>query len=82
MMTFEEARRKARYGHRDYIAIPNGDDETYELLTVGAIKRALLRVGTQGSFCVIAANNACLHLYNWRIGLNMMRNAKHLGIPA
>lgn len=81
-MTFEEAQRKARYGHRDYIEVVGTEGETYELLTVSSIKRALLAGGTKGKFMVIAANSAVLHINSWRIGLNMIRNAKHLGIPA
>lgn len=81
-MTFEEAKRKARYGHKDYIAIPTTDGEVYERLTVATLKRAMLAAGTKGKLYVIGASNAVLYAHSWRIGVNMMRNAGHLGIPA
>lgn len=81
-MTFEEAKRKARYGHRDYIAVPNGNGVAFEPLTVSSLKRALLAAGTQGRFLVIAANNAVPYRHSWSVGINMIRNAKHIGIAA
>lgn len=80
-MTFEEAKRKARYGHRDYIAIPTADGETYERLTVANLKKAMLAAGTKGKIWVIGASNAILYAHSWRIGVNMIRNARYLGIP-
>ncbi len=81
-MTFEEAKRKARYGHKDYIAIPTPDGEVYERISVSGIKRAMLAAGTKGKFFVIGASNAVLYGHSWRIGVNLIRNARHLGIPA
>lgn len=81
-MTFEEARRKAKYGHTDYVAIPSGEGETFERISVSAIKRAMLAAGTKGKFTVISASTAVLYCHSWRMGVNLIRNARHLGIPA
>lgn len=82
MATFEEAKRKAKFGHRDWIAIPTADGEIYEPISVKAIKRAMLAAGTKGKFFVIGASTAVLYGHSWRIGVNLIRNARHLGIPA
>lgn len=82
-MTFEEAKRKARYGHRDYVHVPTIDGtENWQPLTVQNLKLAMLRTGTQRKVRVIAANNAIVHVYSWAMAVLMFRNAKHIGIPA
>lgn len=81
-MTFEEAKRKARYGHRDYIGIPVENGVSYEPLTARGVKAALLSVGTKGQFYTITGSNAVLHRHSWRAGLLMLRNARHIGIAA
>lgn len=83
MTEYKEAVRKAKFGHRDWIAYgPKGDERIYEPLTGAALKRALLASGTKGRFTVIAANTGIHFSHGWRMGTGMLRNARHLGIPA
>ena len=79
MLSADQARRKARYGHKDFIRISEADG--YAPLSVSNIKRALLAAGTSGKIYVIAANNALTHRWSWRMGVQNIRNAKHIGIP-
>lgn len=82
MATHDEAMRKAKFGHRDWIAIPTEDGEVYEPISVRAIKRAMLAAGTRGKFTVLGASTAVHYAHSWRIGVNLIRNARHLGIPS
>jgi hypothetical protein len=75
---FEIARRKAVKGHNDWIVWPGKDGSWHaERRSPKAIKAAMLAAGTQGKWHLIAANSGHGHLYNWPIGLIMMRNAKY-----
>ena len=78
-MTLQEAQRKARYGHRDYITFTarNGV-EVVDRLTPALLKQAMLAGGTKGKFYVIAANSGVMHRYGWRVGLNMLRNWQYI----
>lgn len=80
MVTYQEAQRKARYGHKDWISYRTRDGEAVcERFCRASVKRALLAVGTKGNFTVIAASTAIGHRYNWAMGLLAIRNAKYLG---
>ena len=75
---FEIARRKAVKGHNDWIVWRNRDGSfSTKRRSPKAIKAAMIASGTQGKWYLIAANNGIGHIYNWRIGLIMMRNAKY-----
>lgn len=73
-MTFAEAKRKARYGHRSYV----GRGDAFEILSRASLKRALLAAGTQGHFTVIDASTAVCNRINWQIGTLMYRNIRFL----
>ena len=77
-----EAVRRAKYGRRDWIAVPSPDGEVFEPISVGGIKRAMLAAGTKGKITVIAGGNGVHYAHSWRIGVNLIRNARHLGISA
>lgn len=70
-MTFEEAKRKARYGHRDWIAYRNNGESVYEPASAESIKAAMLATGTQKSFTLIGANDAVLLKMSWWIANNV-----------
>lgn len=78
MTTFEEARRKARFGHRDWVAYEHDGQTVCEKMSRDAIKRALLAGGTKAGLTVIGASNAVLYRYSWRTALNMLRNYQHI----
>jgi hypothetical protein len=82
MATHAEAMRRAKYGHRDWIAVPSEGGEAFEPISVSAIKRAMLAAGTRGKITVISGSTAVHYAHSWRIGVNMIRNARHLGIPS
>lgn len=83
MTTFQEAQRKAKFGHRDWMAYRDRNGEhVVAPLTKSGIKAALLANGTKGNFTLIAANSGTLHRYSWSFGIGMLRNARHIGIPA
>lgn len=75
-MTFEEAKRKARYGRKSYVGYGPKDQRTYELLSRDSLKRALLATGTQGRFTVIDANTGITNLTGWALGTQMLRNIR------
>lgn len=72
------ARRKAVHGHNDWLvwAEKNGAWNTARI-SVKAIKAAMLATGTAGRWYLIAANSGVGYRYNWRIGVNMLNNAKY-----
>lgn len=79
MTTYQEAQKKARYGHKDWIAYASKDAGVVcERYSRDAVKRALISVGTAGHFTVIAASTGIGHRYNWAMGILAMRNAKYL----
>lgn len=65
--SYEEAKRKAVRGHSDWIAYTARDGQrTFERMTAGAVKRAMLAMGTKGHFTLIEANTAVGYRYSWR----------------
>lgn len=74
---FDLARRKARYGHRDWVVWcdRNGDWHT-DRYSVASLKAAMLAIGTKGHFSVIEASTAIGHRYNWPLACLARRNAK------
>ncbi|MGX7709273.1 hypothetical protein [Methylobacterium sp. Gmos1] len=70
--------RKARNGRRDWIS---WRDKTGAVAAMPysptALKAALLAVGTQGRFTLIAACSATRFTYRWRDGIRMIRNARY-----
>ena len=74
----EIAKRKARYGHSDWIIWKDGADEYHAAKASAAtVKQALLAVGTQGRFNCYQASNAWSHSYSWRMGINFMQHLQY-----
>lgn len=61
--SFQEAQRKARFGHREWIGytVKSTGSRVYEKLTAESIRRAMLMNGTQKKMTVIYPDgvNAC-----------------------
>lgn len=70
----QEATRKARYGHRDWLQWTDRDGYVHVARqSVASLKQALLASGTQYAFTQIGANTGHRMLITWSIGLNMLR---------
>lgn len=79
-MTFQEAQRKARFGHRDWIFFTDKDgSDVCERSSASVIKRAMLATGTSGRFYLLAASTGVPFLMSWRLGVIAIRNAKLMG---
>jgi hypothetical protein len=76
-MTFEEARRKAKYSHKDWInwRDKNGVQQ-YARMTVETVKAAMLATGTKGYWTVIGASTGICYRTGWRVGVNILANLK------
>lgn len=74
--SYEEAKRKAVRGHSDWIAYTAKDGQrTFERMSAGAVKRAMLAMGTNGHFTLIEASTAVGYRYSWRLAVNLYANA-------
>lgn len=51
--SFQIAKRKARYGHRDWVVYRNLEGSIAELKTPESVKRCLLASGTKGNWSLI-----------------------------
>ena len=74
----ELARRKSRYGHRDWI-VWRERDGTFraEVRSPAAIRKALLANGTKGRrWWVFHGSSGVASIGFWAMGLIMLRNAK------
>lgn len=81
MLTGSEARatakRKARYGRKDWIAWVDQSGMTHADVFCGAsVKLALLSIGTQGYFVRYSANDGIGVLSYWRDGTRWLRQFK------
>jgi hypothetical protein len=75
---FSTARRKAVKGHNDWLVWRNRDGSwSAERSGPGAVRSAMLATGTQGRWHLVAANNGVSHVCGWRLGITLIRNAKH-----
>lgn len=74
---YDAAARKARYGRKDWIVWRDraGKDHAAPC-TAGAIKTALLAVGTRGRFTRLSAGTATGSVVRWPVGLVMLRNCR------
>lgn len=77
-MTFEEAKRKARYGRYAVLGYGPRENRTYERMSRESLKRALLATGTQGHFTLLEANTGIGNIIRWPLGTQMLRNIRHL----
>ena len=71
-MNLQEVKRKARYGHKDWI-FWHGQGQ---MKTPDTIKKAMLACGTQEYFLLVCANDGHTMLVNWRTAVTMLNNAK------
>lgn len=76
--TLQEAKRKAQFGHRDWIGYGKKGERQYAPLSKAALKAALLATGTQSHFTLISANTGHLMGVNWPMGTSMLRNIAFL----
>ncbi len=73
-MDFAEAKRKARYGHRDWIAYKTRDgNDVYAPASAATLKEAMLATGTQKAFLMICANSGHLMKMSWWLANNVRR---------
>lgn len=74
---YETAKRKARYGHRDWLVWIGRDGKRYAApRTAESLKAALLASGTQGKFSMYCANDAQGWNIGWWHGVIMFKNAR------
>ena len=72
--TYEEARRRARYGHKEWLLyIDRSGNHVYTMLSKASIKQAMLAMGTNGRCEMITASSACGLSVDWRCGVNILR---------
>ena len=76
-MTFEDAIRKAKYGHRDWI-VWRGKDGKLQAFRKSpeSVKRCLLDTGTQGKWTLVSANDGVLMVGRWWLGINLLAHMK------
>lgn len=75
-MTFQDAQRKARYGHRPWVFYRDRGGATHaSRATPDAIKAALLACGTQRQWTLICGDGTPMAM-NWRLGLIALSNAR------
>jgi hypothetical protein len=75
---YEVARKKARYGHCDWVVWQGKDGITQarRVTNPQVIKECLLATGTQGRWSLILASCAWSQVGTWRIGLNILGQFK------
>lgn len=72
-----EAQRKARYGHKDWIAWFNAKGVCQiARKTRESVKQCLLDSGTQGQWLIIHASRGDESLGVWWMGINMLNQMK------
>jgi len=77
MVDFSEAKRKARYGRRDWLVWQGRQGEQQvSPCTAEAVKAAMLSVGTHGRFIRLAAGSGIPQRIGWRLGVVMLRNCR------
>lgn len=74
----EIARRKARYGHRDWLvwAEPPGRSQA-RVLSYENLRAAMKDCGSQVRFNLVSASTAVCQVMTWRIGTILLRNLKN-----
>jgi hypothetical protein len=71
------ARRKARYGHRNWIVWTDKQGQPQaEKVTPETMKRCLLDVGTKGKWMLVTADTGSLMKGFWYLGLVQISQAK------
>jgi hypothetical protein len=74
----EQAKRKARYGHKDWLIWRDRQGVLHTAVSnYDNFKSAMLATGTQGRFTVLEANTAVGFTINWRVGVAWIANIRH-----
>jgi hypothetical protein len=74
----EKARVKAKYGHRDWVVWRDRDGEIHAAVSnYENFKAAMLAVGTQGRFTVLAASTGIGHTIRWQVAVAWLSNIRH-----
>ena len=72
------AKKKARYGHRDWIIYRAKDGGVIaSRRSAESLKAALLNVGVKGRFTCYSASDCVPQAIGWSIGIIMLSNTKH-----
>ena len=75
---YDEAKRKAIYGHRDWLVWTDRDGVQHaDRKTYASTKRAMLAVGTQGKFSLIFATHGNSLIIRWRTAVNLLHWCKY-----
>lgn len=76
-LTFEEVKRKARYGHKDWICWTDRQGVKRNApKSLPAMKQCLLDSGTHGFWFIVCASDATLMRGFWRMGLIILNQLK------
>jgi hypothetical protein len=73
---FQQALRKARFGHRRWIVYRDANGPCAERQTAESLKRCLLTVGTQGNWTLICEDGVPMKGF-WRLGINLLSQSRH-----
>lgn len=73
-MTFEEAKRKAKFGHSDWITyVDRSGERVFTKASAETMKTAMLATGTQKGFTMICASDGVLMKMSWWIANNVRK---------
>lgn len=70
--SFQLAKRKARYGHRDWLCWEDVDGSHAAPKTAANVEAMLSAIGTEGKWFLLLANDGCLMKGYWELGLNLL----------
>lgn len=73
---FQEATRKARFGHKDWLCWHDRDGNHAVPRSAANIKRMLLAVGTKRHWTLILADSGCPMSGFWAMGINILNQSK------
>lgn len=75
---YQEASRRARYGHRDWIVWRDSEGVTQaRRISREALIECLRANGTQGKWFYIGRSDGVGMRAGWRIGINLLYQIKH-----
>lgn len=75
---FEEARKKAKFGHHDWIVWTGKDGvQQARRSSQAAVKECLLATGTAGRWYLICASDGVGMIGRWRMGINIFNSFKY-----
>ena len=69
---YQEAERRAVYGHKRYICWDENETGHAARLTSKTLKRAMLAMGTQGQFYITPS----FGIFGWHVACNILRELK------